>query len=235
MSQKISLEEALSLINKIANKPFKELFVNHPEAFDKIVINKGKSGQILQNILLNLDLTSDTLDFSDGELKTVGWYKSKDCPKETMDITKLNEELDDFLLGTPFEESTLYQKIKNFLLVPVMKYEKSSSDSRWAPEQWYYKNPYHVSDNIEKYKDFYEQIKEDYYFIHNELKKELDNNGYIHTISGKYIQIRPHDSTKKKVFSKVYNRIITKEPLGYTYGFYLIKNGIKEIMRLNCR
>ena len=64
MSQKISLDEALEIINTIVDKPFKELFPDQT-VFNDIILNKGKSGQLLEQILLKLKLTSDLLDFTD--------------------------------------------------------------------------------------------------------------------------------------------------------------------------
>jgi len=227
------LNEALSIIQNIPGIHFDILFEKYPDIFKNFDINKGKTGQILQKYILGLDLDSKRLDFIDGELKTIGWYKSRNLPKETMDITKLNEDLDDFLLGTPYKESHVYQKMKNVILVPAMGYANSSSSSRFNPKDRYFLAPIHINENMLQYKEFYEQLEKDYYTIQQTLVNELDNGGYIHTINGKYLQIRPHDSIKKIVFSKVYNRIITKDELSYTYGFYLKKDGIKAILKIN--
>lgn len=231
MNNKISLNEALQIINTIINKPFSQLFPDDT-VFTDIIINKGKSGQLLENILLGLNLTSDLLDFSDGELKTVEWRIKDFTPDQTMAITMVNSHIDDFLSTSSFQNSYLYQKIKNFILLPVIKKTKSGTINKLPAKDWYFSAPYHICNNDIKYKNFYTQLENDYDFIRKTLIKKLDNNEYLETISGKYLQIRTKGSGKNTIcFSKIYNRNINKS--GAAYAFYLTLDGIKAIRDLN--
>ena len=228
MSQKISLEEALPIINQVANQPFKDLFKDKTIFSD--ILNKGKSGHLLEHTLIGLDLTSDLLDFTNGELKTVIWREYGFTPDDTMAITMVNTDIDDFLSDMPYEESHLYKKIKNFILVPVVKKQKSGKN--WPAENWYYGTPYHVSINMPQYKDFYDQLKRDYYSIKEQIINILNNNGFLETTNGKYLQIRTKGSGKDTVcFSKIYNRNINSS--GAAYAFYLKLDGLKKIKEIN--
>ena len=231
MSQKISLDEALEIINTIVDKPFKELFPDQT-VFNDIILNKGKSGQLLEQILLKLKLTSDLLDFTDGELKSVEWRIKDFSPDQTMAITMVNTHIDDFLSDISFEESYLYQKIRNFILLPTIKKSKSGTANKLLPENWYFSHPYHVCADMPQYKEFYDQLKKDYYTIRSKIIKTLDNGGYLETTNGKYLQIRTKGSGKNTIcFSSIYNRNINKS--GAAYCFYLQLDGIKAIKNIN--
>ena len=224
MGQKISLTDALEIINQITDKPFKTLF-DDEVLFKENVLNKGSSGQ------LGLDLTSDLLDFSDGELKSVIWRERNFSPNDTMAITMVNSEIDNFLSDMPYVDSHVYQKIKNFILLPTVK-KRVSTEQTWPIQDWYYSHPYHVSVDIPKYQDFYSQLKEDYYSIRTQVIDKLDSGGCLETTNGKYLQIRTKGSGKNTVcFSKIYNRNINSD--GAAYAFYLKKDGLKQIQKIN--
>ena len=61
------LEEACNRFNELAGIRFGDLF--SPADMDMIIINKGKTGQLLE-LSLGMHLSSTNLDFEDGELKT---------------------------------------------------------------------------------------------------------------------------------------------------------------------
>ena len=61
------LEEAKMILNRISGIPFGELF--SLEDINSIERNKGRAGQLLE-LALGLNLSSRTIDFEDGELKT---------------------------------------------------------------------------------------------------------------------------------------------------------------------
>lgn len=61
------LDEACVRFNRIAGIKFGELF--SPDDMNMIIVNKGKTGQLLE-LALGLHLSSSNLDFDDGELKT---------------------------------------------------------------------------------------------------------------------------------------------------------------------
>lgn len=228
MSQKISLNDALPIINSIIDKPFDDLFEDKFLFAD--VINKGKSGYLLEHILVGLNLTPDLLDFTDGELKSVIWREYNFTPDDTMAITMVNKDIDDFLSNMPYQDSHVYQKLKNFILVPTVK--KFRSGKNWEPGKWYYSHPYHVSIDIPKYADFYKQLEEDYYSIREQVINRLDNGGFLETTNGKYLQIRTKGSGKDTIcFSQIYNRNINES--GAAYAFYLKMDGLKAIKDIN--
>ena len=61
------LEEACNRFNELAGIRFGDLF--SPADMEMIIINKGKTGQLLE-LSLGMHLSSTNLDFEDGELKT---------------------------------------------------------------------------------------------------------------------------------------------------------------------
>lgn len=61
------LADACERFNRLAGTRFGDLF--SPSDMDMIIINKGKTGQLLE-LALGVHLSSTNLDFDDGELKT---------------------------------------------------------------------------------------------------------------------------------------------------------------------
>lgn len=61
------LQEACEKLNRLAGIKFKDLFPS--DDMEEIIINKGKTGQLLE-LALGMKLSSSDLDFEDGELKT---------------------------------------------------------------------------------------------------------------------------------------------------------------------
>ena len=61
------LEEACRRFNELAGTRFGDLF--SPADMNMIIINKGKTGQLLE-LSLGMHLSSTNLDFDAGELKT---------------------------------------------------------------------------------------------------------------------------------------------------------------------
>lgn len=102
----MKLIEAQTRIEKLAYIPFKEYL--SAEQFNNIVVNKGKTGQILE-LTIGLQLSNTTLDFEDGELKT-NKCNSLGIPTETMFITQTASIIDELLSFKPFEETKLYKK-----------------------------------------------------------------------------------------------------------------------------
>ncbi len=72
------LDEACARFNQLAGIRFGELF--SPTDMNMIIINKGKTGQLLE-LALGLNLSSTNLGFDDGELKT-NKCDSRGNPKE---------------------------------------------------------------------------------------------------------------------------------------------------------
>lgn len=78
-----------------------------------IIINKGKSGQLLE-IILGLNLSNTNLDFEDGELKTNKCDVTGN-PLETMFITRISKMVDDLLVGTKLLLRPLYVCLCNYI------------------------------------------------------------------------------------------------------------------------
>lgn len=91
-------------------------------------INKGGVGQFIEKIGLNN--TSALTDFADGELKT-NKADTDGAPLETMFISQISSNFDQLISDQiSFEDSWIYQKIKNLLYVPICKVDNN-------PDQWY--------------------------------------------------------------------------------------------------
>ncbi len=87
------LLEAYIRLNKLAGIRFGELF--SPVDMDTIKINKGKTGQLLE-LSLGMCLSSNNLDFDDGELKT-NKCDADGIPRETVFITQISSVIDELL------------------------------------------------------------------------------------------------------------------------------------------
>ncbi len=217
----MKLMDACLLIQEKTGKPFCSIFTR--EQLQGIIRNKGKSGQILQNII-GLQNTSSMLDFEDGELKTNKVDQSAK-PMETMFITQILEIIDDLLNGQDFYESRVYNKIKNLLYVPICKEPKS------RPEKWFLHPPIPVDFSSEQYQHILVQLKNDYYLICGKLNDHIINgyDGFIHTSNGEYMQIRTKDSKPySPIFSKKYARAVSNK----NHAFYFKKEFMKEIQRI---
>ena len=216
----MKLEEANKRLNILSNKPFKELFSQ--EDMNSIIRNKGKTGQLLE-LALGLHLSNTNLDFEDGELKT-NKCDNFGKPRETIFITQIGGIIDELIQVKPFEETHLYEKIKNILYVPVCK----DGD----PRNWKFLPSIQVNYNFKKYAELYSKLKEDYCSICKQLKSYIDNSsdGFIHTSSGQYIQIRSKDSKPyHPIFSNIYNRNVSNK----NHAFYFKKEFVYYIQSIN--
>lgn len=218
----MKLLDAKYKIEEIVNKPFCELIPK--EKFEDIIKNKGKSGQILENII-GLTLSNTNLDFEDGELKSNKCNKSG-YPLETMFITQISSMIDDLLCNKKFEETKLYKKIQHFLYVPISK------EGHDSPEQWMFLDCVDIDLSHDLYGEINNQLYFDYQHICSELNRMLmeSNNSMLHTASGKYIQIRTKDSKPyHPIRSKKYERIISDK----NRAFYFKKEFMLDIMKLH--
>lgn len=215
----MKLIEARKKIEQLANIPFKEYFTE--EQFNNIVINKGKTGQILE-LTIGLPLSNATLDFEDGELKTNKCDKHGQ-PSETMAITEISSIIDELLTCKTFTESKLYKKIQHLLYVPIIK------DGN--PREWRFLSPIQVNLSLPKYQKLAQQLCTDYYDICDKMNDQLSqsNTATLHTASGKFIQIRTKDSKPyHPIYSNVYNRKVSDK----RRAFYFKKEFMRYIMSL---
>ena len=214
----MKLKKAINKLEPLVNRKFKNIFSE--EQMKDIIINKGKSGQLLE-LALGLDNSSRKLDFEDGELKT-NKCNSDGKPLETMYITQISRIIDDLLKEKDFYSSRLYQKINNLLYVPISKVGN--------PEDWMFLPFTHINlendefINLEKeeFEFLKNQLETDYYTICRKLKTHVENSedGFIHTSNGQFIQIRSKDS---KPYHPIYSNIYNKEVSNKNHAFYFKK------------
>jgi DNA mismatch repair protein MutH len=177
MEKKITLNEALSKLERCAGKRVRDFATP-----DKI--NKGSAGQILEQAI-GLNLSTDLMDFSDGELKTNKFLRGK--PAETLAITQVGHTLPDIVNDSKWENCLVKMKINSFIFLPV---HKDSND----PGEWVYGVAKHF--DARKFPREYDQVESDYLEIAQKIRDTILNKKELHTINGtnKFLQIRTKDS-----------------------------------------
>lgn len=215
------LAEANRKLNQLAGIPFKKLFSEND--MKSIIINKGKSGQLLE-LALGLNLSNANLDFEDGELKT------NKCdvlgnPRETVFITQISGIIDELIQNRSFEDTHLYEKIRNILYVPVCK----DGD----PHSWMFLPSIHIDLNKPQYKHLFFIWRNDYNSICQQLRDHIENSpdGFIHTSNGQHIQVRSKDS---KPYHPIYSHIYKREVSNKNHAFYFKKEFVYDIKNLSC-
>lgn len=205
----MKLTDVFDKLTTLYYKPFSEL--KHQEELSNFTINKGNTGQFLQQ-LLDMPNNSNLTDFEDGELKT-NKADSTGTPKETMFITQISQDFDSLFFSEHLN-NRLLQKISNLLYLPVCKTSPS-------PNDWYFLPAYHIDARINP--QLIEIYTQDYLSIKNQILYHLEhaNDHYIHTSSGKYIQIRSKDAKRANgqynpIFSKHLNRYVSDK----NHAFY---------------
>lgn len=218
------LEDACARFNEIAGFRFGDLF--RPSEMDMIIVNKGKTGQLLE-LALGMHLSNTNLDFEDGELK------SNKCdlngnPKETVFITQISSVIDELLQNKSFEETHLFEKIKNILYVPVCKEGK--------PQDWKFLPCIHVDLENPRFEILHEIWSKDYYSICAQLRYHIENSHdkFIHTSNGQHIQVRTKDAKDSRgfyhpIFSETYGRYVSNK----NHAFYFMKQFVYDIRYLN--
>ena len=210
------LNVAQEKLNSIATRPFSDLFT--AADFESIIINKGKTGQLLE-LALGMKLTNGNLDFEDGELKT-NKCDQTGKPLETVFIIQIASIIDELLEQKPFEETHLYKKTNNMLYVPVCKVGK--------PQNWFFLPSTHINLKLSQFKPLLKIWSEDYYNICAQLKEHIENSpdGFIHTSNGQHLQIRSKDSKPyHPIYSKVYGREISNK----NHAFYFMKSFMRYV------
>lgn len=215
----MKLHEAERKLNEIANIKFKDLFT--AEELQTIIVNKGKTGQLLE-LALGMQLSNTNRDFEDGELKT-NKCDETGKPKETIFITQVSSMIDDLLQNIPFEETSLFEKIDNILYVPVCKVGE--------PAEWSFLESIHVDLNEERFFSLREQLHNDYDTICQLLNHHIETSDdrFIHTSNGKFMQIRSKDS---KPYHPIYSNVYGREVSNKNHAFYFKKQFVGEIRRI---
>lgn len=218
------LEQAYERFNKLSNIPFGELF--SPADIRMIIINKGKTGQLLE-LALGMHLSSTNLDFDDGELKTNKCDRFGN-PRETVFITQISSVIDELIEERPFEQTHLYKKISNILYVPVCK--------DGAPEDWMFLPSIHIDLLARQYSDLRDIWRDDYYSICAQLRRHIETSydGFIHTSNGRHIQVRSKDAMDSRgnyhpIVSDVYGRYVSDK----NHAFYFQKQFVYDIRRMS--
>lgn len=215
----MKLAEANEKLNLLSGKPFGELF--SLEQIENIIINKGKTGQLLE-LALGMNLSSNNLDFEDGELKTNKCDKNGK-PLETVFITQILSVIDDLINEKPFEETHLYEKIDNILYVPVCKVGN--------PKDWMFLPSIHIDLTKPQFSGLREMWKNDYYSICKQLKNHIETSadGFIHTSNGTHIQVRSKDS---KPYSPIFSSVYSREVSNKNHAFYFQKQFVYDIQKM---
>ena len=218
------LEEANSRFNQLSGRRFKELF--SPSDMQMIIINKGKTGQLLE-LSLGMHLSSRNLDFEDGELKT-NKCDAYGNPRETVFITQISNVIDELIEQRPFEETHLYEKISNILYVPVCK--------DGSPENWMFLPSIHIDLRKPEFAGLREIWRNDYYSICKQLRDHIEHSsdGFIHTSNGKHIQVRSKDARDSSgnyhpIYSNVYRRYVSNK----NHAFYFQKQFVYDIRSMS--
>lgn len=217
----MKLIEAQKRIAKLAYIPFKEYLSPAQVQDATMIINKGKTGQLLE-LTIGLNLSNTTLDFEDGELKTNKCDRTGK-PLETMFITQTASIIDEILSRRRFQDTKLYKKFQRLLYVPISK--------DGSPADWMYLDPIQVDLSLPKYYELAQQLETDYYNICDQLNQQLSesNRATLHTASGKFIQIRTKDS---KPYHPIHSTIYGREISDKNRAFYFKKEFMKYITSL---
>ncbi|HOV27712.1 MAG TPA: MutH/Sau3AI family endonuclease [Pseudobacteroides sp.] len=218
----MKLSEAMELLKPYVGKRF-DSFLPQDVLMD-LRTNKGNVGQLLER-LIGLANTSSILDFEDGELKT-NKCDSRGKPLETMFITQIASSIDEILRKRRFEETHLYNKIKNLLYVPVSK-EGNEGD-------WFILPIAHVNLSDSRCSILRSQLEADYYSIADQLLCHIQTSpdGFIHTSNGEFIQIRSKDSMP---YHPIYSMIVGREVSNKNHAFYFKKKFMHYLnIHLSC-
>lgn len=217
----MKLIEAQTKIEQLAFIPFKEYLSPTQVEDAMMIINKGRTGQLLE-LTIGLNLSNTTLDFEDGELKTNKCDRFGK-PLETMFITQTASIIDELLSKKNFQDTKVYQKLRRLLYVPISK------DGN--PGDWMYLSPIQVDLSLPKYAALAQQLEADYYNICSQMIQQLSesNTATLHTVSGEFIQVRTKDS---KPYHPIYSNLYQRQISDKNRAFYFKKEFMKYITEL---
>lgn len=213
MVQKITLEEALEELRKLKGKKFGDFA--SPD-----LINKGSAGQAIEQAI-GINLSSDLLDFSNGELKSNKFLNGR--PAETLAVTQVGHSLAEIMIQESWENCKVRNKINSFIFLPIHKDLQN-------PMEWVVGEATHFEEG--KFPEQYEKLSEDYVSVAAQIKSAIEAKGRLHTFNGpnKYLQIRTKDSKRK---DGRYN------PIKYgglqisdkNYAFYIRKGFLEDVLK----
>jgi DNA mismatch repair protein MutH len=181
----VNIDTAFQKIQRLEGIPLGQLFKDDSRAeVANGHKNKGWAGQVLE-LVIGLKLSGKLNDLDDGEVKTTN--VKNNLTKESIPITVLNHLLDEMMNKVPWKNSKVHQKVKKFILVPVIR---DSSD--W--KSWTYGSPILVSED--KLPLLYSKFEEDYDYISSKIRETIQQKELLHTINGPnyLLQIRTKDN-----------------------------------------
>ena len=206
----MKLEQALVVLKDLCGQNLAVITDTLPP---DLITNKGHVGQLLE-LYLGLKLGTSHTDFEDGELKT-NKTKADGKPAETIYVTQVASQIDKLLspeVGS-FDDSLFFLKITRLVIVQVIKV---------GPEaNWRFGHVYFI--NLASDQDLKEKLRLDYDSIRRQLREHILNSqdGFIHTSSGEYVQIRSKDSKPyHPIFSAALRRMVSDK----NHAFYFKKD-----------
>ena len=209
---KMYLEDALKLIIALEGKTIGA--IGQPD-----LVNKGIVGQIIEKEI-GLDLSSDLLDFEDGELKSNKFLNGK--PSETLAITQVGHILPEIQAEISWQNSKVLKKISSFIFLPIHK-------DNPKPSGWVIGKATHFSKT--KFPEQYSKLSEDYVEISRQIRHVIAATGQLHTFNGpnQFLQIRTKDSRDMAGNYhpiKFEGKVLSDK----NYAFYLRPNFLNSIL-----
>jgi DNA mismatch repair protein MutH len=175
----LTLNEILTKVLSLLGKP-------HACPITK---NKGKPGLLLEKIT-GIPQTSNCLDCSDGELKTVPVVRNKAgklVPKETIAVTMLNTA---DLRTNDFKASKCFMKMKRVLVVPYLR----------NGDNIQFMTPVLIDASQDIYAGIYAELEKDY----NAIRSQYIADNTLQSATGNYLQNRTkgagHGSTSRAFY-----------------------------------
>jgi len=211
----MKLKEALPILKRITNTPFSILYSS--QELSGIKIAKGNTGKLLESII-GLPPGNTLRDFEDGELKTNKCNEHGE-PLETMFISQISNHFDELLdPDLKFINSWIYKKISRLVYVPVVKVDQN-------PEKWYFLDYKFIE--IPLGSSLFQQLENDFIQIKKKIAVDVSNGDkFIHTSSGKFIQIRTKDA---KPYHPIYSGKLKREVSNKNFAFYFKKDFMRAI------
>ena len=212
MSRKITLAEALIRLRELEGKRVSDYVA--PD-----LINKGSVGQAIEKAI-GLDLSSDLLDFHDGELKSNKFLNGQ--PAETLAITQVGHSLAEIMISVSWQNSMVRRKINSFIFLPIHKDSKN-------PMNWTIGKAVHFEEK--KFPIEYEKLAKDFDSVSSQIRMAIQNGQNLHTFNGpyEYLQIRTKDSKRP---NGNYNPVTygDRQISDKNYAFYFRKGFLNDIL-----
>lgn len=209
--------EALTILQQVPNKPIGQIFSN--QDLSDVISNKGRTGQLLETIILKLKLSNTHLDFSDGELKTNKCH-SDGKPAETLAVCQIASMFDDMITDNyDCTNNRIIEKMSNMIYMGIDKDDVN-------PVNWKFFSPQLITKGNKKYDAWFKQVYNDLQDICHHMRVKCDAGQKICSTRGPrhYIQIRPKDSVPySPIYSTTYGRFVSDK----NFAIYITTDGIR--------